>query len=403
MVTNFCCEADGVFIVLSHWILLTSFLEANWWHFTDPNNLGISFSASIIFLSATFLPSMFIGLSQAYSLKLSVLKRVAIKLTPSILLFLSSLPIFSTLPWTRTGILATGVAVSPLFFIVSFSDTFTNGRDSKKIYRFEVDNGRSIKKVAEAKNSHVSIQEVKQVFISKSGSARNAHAKVGHSETIILVSLLINLFIRWSFGTINIFYENWKASLALCLLVTVVAVITCNIKTQLEWRKNANDDLNYDEAVKDDLIIDYEKKQNIALRQNQTDFKSSEVGLQSEFVSNINLLKAGDKRFQYVSAYVQGCVQGFTFGTLLIIFVWSFNTPNLLARWSNLNPDNYGIFFIFIFGCGILVSTVKCKISQSSFLQLKSKEKRKFNQVCTLFIDFFCCFLCSLYYSPVLM
>ena len=366
---------EKLLIALSHWLVLVSFYEADWWHFTDPNSIGISTKAIIILLMSLFVPTGLFFCKHLITFKLSFIKQTICKVTPAFLLLSSSLPFFAQLPWVRTGILALGVALSPLCLTVNLSQHSDEHKQNKCC-----GTQNCFKPTIALKKSNSLTSEA--VHLRIDAACHESGLFENHSEAIILVAVLINMTIRWCFGTINIFYEAWQASLALFMCLISFAILSC-----FQTRKG----LGYSKARKSigsvsahtDIVLttDQENKvwrcksNNNPEKSNQHDSSSKEQESLAErvlsddeassspesnerttFVESFSVTTNSSKRVRISLLYIAGATLGLSIGTLLVMYLWVFSSPNLLPRWSGEDPKSHGYLVLLFFGLGTLFS-----------------------------------------------
>ena len=344
---------EKLFITLSHWLVLQSFYEADWWHFTDPSTIGVSTPGVVVFVFAFFSPAISLVLKPFLEpMMKNGFFAFIVKVLPSILLFCASLTHFASYPWIRTSFLAIGVALSPLLFILALSD-----------YR---ENFGLMKDVGKAEYNLSSNQL--QSFRSRAERTRSVSSNSelqpsdDHSEAILLVAILMSMTIRWYFGTINVFYETWQFSLALFVCIAMSAVST--------WVKEAKrKHLTFKfSRRKSSGSISTEFDKNVDLSRDNSNLRKylcSSQTLNESLTSCSNDVTGNDlnpisDNHQAVRKDLKSCVLystslllGFAFGTMLVLCIWLFSTPNLLIRWTDGIPEDDGKYILVIFSSAI--------------------------------------------------
>jgi len=393
---------EKVLIALSHWLVLTSFYEADWWHFTDPSNTGLSIKAITIILVALFIPTILFQLKRfVFGKKIHFIALFVIKVFLAVLLFLSSLPILLYYPWIRTLMLAVGISFSPFLLITTFSD-----RSFQKSLRRRFN---CIESCLNRKPLKSEIDRLRIVSMSRDS----------YSEAILLVAVLLSMLIRWSFATINIFYECWQASLVLLITLASISFVSSFQGRTTRWtmKKSFESastrtqlmttvDIGKAPNIKSDLVVDQDSQldQSSLHHRNSMvklgnfgdddngddvdddDTMSSESHSQTTFDKYFSHSNRSRKYSRIALLFLASVVQGFALGMLLVFFLWIFSTPNLLVRWSGRNPETYGTLVIAFLAVGIIASmclkgilcaSIHCSSKNMATRKFKSQQVRK--------------------------
>ena len=319
-----------ILIALSNWVLLTSFLEANWWHFLDPVLTGISLSALGLLFATVLITPLLLSIKAIRCYRPSFVILCTLKLIPPALLCLVSSPYLYFHAWKRTVLLAIGVSLIPfsVAWILSkppishFANQFTGAKSNAQVYLLDENYGISI-----LLKSHRSMPpENKDLFM----------------DTTFLAAVLLNMSVRYCCGSINAFHENWIFSLFLLVFIGGFEIRNSflnnfqSLTKSIHHKENNNHELfdennmNFDQDVKHESDVDRTKMEDF------DEFEENHFLLQSNLVNQIVAF---------------GCIQGFGLSILLIIFQMFFNTPRFLMYWSKINyKHDWLIIVFFTFG-----------------------------------------------------
>ena len=373
---------EKVLIILSHWIVLTSFYEADWWHFSDPSTTGISLKATVIIVLAVFLPTLLFRTKQYLFRKpIHFIVIVFFKLLLSIFLFLTSLPAFARFPWIRTGVLAVGLGVSPLLLTIILPAS------GLLLPRYMLDHCNvNCMESCSSSTCKQSNWLCSDNFHLKTVPNRKWSSRDCYSEIMLLVAVLLSMVIRWAFATVNVFYETWQASLVLLICLASFSFLSSylyknsNFNVYSNDRKSINSASAHTEIVATSEIDDKlssSKSANFNKQEPHQDLLSTHrhhslvklTGLSDDadnLSSESTLPSTFDKSFSDDNGLLKplglpillvgGIIHSFALGTLIAIFLWLFSTPNMLVRWSGESPESHGMLVIVFFAVGIILS-----------------------------------------------
>ena len=398
--------AEKLLIILSHWLVLTSFYEADWWHFTDPSNTGISMKAIVIILCALFIPTVLFQIKRfVLGKNIHFIILFFLKVCLAILLLLSSLPVFLSSPWVRTGVLALGVGLSPILLTIVLSYRSWPKSWSKKGCLSSRETCLSF----EQSNS-LELETDKSQFLKDKSKSRDSH-----SEAMLLVAVLLSMLLRWSFATINIFYESWQASFVLLICLAFFAFLSTfqtRKRFNNRFRKSYGSASTHTEIVMSaDVDHTPSSKLHTMVEDGKVFQNRSSVDHRNSLVKLTSLPEDDDTSrsdsplpfekpvsdrncFPYslrvVLLFLAGAVQGFALGMLLVFSLWMFSTPNLLVRWSGENPSTHGPLVIVFFTVGIIFSICAKNLLDASSHYSKVALKGKFKCEQVQCIGLFC-------------
>ena len=388
--------AEKLVVIWSNWLVLLSFFEADWWHFTDPRTSGISITAIVILFCSVCLTPMLLCSKRVRLYKLHSAVIISLKIAPSCLLLLSSSPALRSNAWIRTCLLGIGVALIPLVLNRIISKT------SLTISKKELDNdipntiavdSYHLSKKSSLKNGSF-IARTKRLMDQTQFIFRDKYVEIP-----ILTAILFNMSVRYCSGTLNIFYENWLSSLSLSIILLFLVALNFLFR-----RKRSRDGVGPRQrtvsvaAKPEDLdLIDHAngtEQQNangsfysdkVADKISNNEFTDRKIVEKMTAVEDKHHLFTGLPFSIVVS--ICGCIHGFTVGILLVLFIWFFSTPMLLVRWSGHTYYRDGIFILLAFAIGILVSFfIRPEKICVSLMQTSKLGNEK---VCKLFITLF--------------
>ena len=341
---------DVIALAFTCWLVLISFYEANFWHFTDPSTLGISIPGSIVFLAALSITPFFLSSIKIRLLKLHVVLLFLLKIVPGLLLLISSLPQLNSSPWARTCLLAFGVALLP--FILSWILSRSND---------DLPSASNRKPSANFKN----VIEPKSIERYESVPMISSEPRDNFIDVIILAAIQINITIRYSTASINVFYEEWQYSFALFafdfLLSALKSVLLhiCKIprKDQCLSKPNAPYPMT---PVNN---VEFDNPSNLIAQINLIDNDSPSITHKTvkntDSKTTLNKSECSSESPQKVLSWpsalticVSGGINGINIGSLVLLFVWLFSSPQLLCRWSRVNPYPNAVLVVlgFLFG-----------------------------------------------------
>ena len=321
-----------ILFALSNWVLLTSFLEANWWHFVDPLLTGISFPAiTLLFATVLIAPSL-LGVKTIRCYQPNILILSILRLTPSVLIFTVSLVSDS---WKRTVILGVGIVLMPFSvgWILSKSPiSFYSFSTFETGYQSEVND-----------KTFTTISNILSIEGTKKSTNNNFIM-----DTIFLAAVLLNMSVRYCCGSINAFYENWIISLFLLIFIGCFEIwsLIHDNKGLHFWQ-----DVTGKVAAERNGHIKLIEEKNSAEedKESQKYYSNSKKNYVTDTEDKYSLLSS---KF-FVVIVVSSCIQGFALGAVLKAFLTFLNTPTFLTNCSG-NNYKYDWLIILFFTVGII-------------------------------------------------
>ena len=356
------------------WLVLISFYEADFWHFTDPSTSGLSITGSIVLFVAFCITPFFLCWKKLRLLKLHVVLLFLLKILPGLLLLISSLPQLNSSPWGRTGLLAFGVALLP--FMVSWilsrsNDDLPAASDAAKNH--------------EPSANFKNVIEPESLEKNDSTPTISSESRDSFIDVIILAAIQINITIRYSTASINVFYEDWRYSCALFVFGFLLAALKSALlhvykiprKDQCLPKPNSPSPL----TPKNNAMFD--NRSNMTAQTNLSDNGSPsikhEATTYTDSENTLNKSECSSESPQKVLSWpsalivgVSGGIHGVNIGSLVVLFVWLFSSPHILCRWSGLDPYYNGVFVVLglLFG---LFATLLFRPERLCFAPYESK------------------------------
>jgi len=341
---------DIVAVAFTGWMVLISFFEANFWHFTDPAVLGVSVRALVLLFLAFVVTPVFLSWKKLRLLKLNSVLLFLLKVLLALPLLISSLIPLHTIPWARTGLLTFGVALLP--FVVSWIlSRSSECSTSPKSPSFDT---------AVKADQHPERNEAKYLSAKESFDS--------YIDIIILTAILFSMSIRYNTATINVFYEDWRFSCSLFVFVSLLALLNSILiyvqnKTENKAKPTALSstiapngqvlpDHSSSSCMTNETILSDSGKSTASLKHEKTTYMNGESAPNKSKISsksNPHILNWSSS----ATVILSGCVHGITIGGLVVFFVWIFSTPHLLCRWSGLEPYYNGVFVVLGLMLGI--------------------------------------------------
>ena len=343
---------DSVAVAFSSWMTLISFYEADFWHFTDPNTTGLSVAGAIVLILSFCVTPLFLASKSLRLVKINVIIVFLLKILPSLLLMISSLPQLAQSPWLRTGLLAFGVAMLP--FVVSLILTRSTNCLSA---------GPKLRSLSPKVNNIPPTQV--QTNRNDENPTKLTQSFDNFVDAIVLTAVLVGMSIRYCTVTINIFYEDWRYSCALFVFVFVLTVL----KSALEYveqkkfyQSMASTTIHQENDVVDNRSsctaqISFEDKTRSKQETPRVSQSNSNNSRKNSDSSGSPPNKQTVFSWSFVlTVNISGCVHGVTTGLLVLLFVWFFSTPNFFCRLSDKEPYNNGVFVVLGLMVGVLAS-----------------------------------------------
>lgn len=373
VIVQFAGAIELTLIILSIWVLLGSFEEANWWHFLDPMTTGISFRAIYLLLASVLLPPILLGFKLIRCYKLPWYFLLFAKLIPSILLCVVAHPGLRNDAWKRSVLLGSGVGLIPLFVAWILTE-IPNGFTVSMPNTLRLDEKPSTSKTESNIETHLSEYQ----------STSNENFKTFQTNDFILdaaclVAILLNMSVRFCTGSVNVFAESSLFSFMLLLVTGAFLVINTTYKMdKLTLKVNEQTTPGDEKATPDDeqATSDDEQATPDGEQANPDDEQISQLNdvehadqylEKKKEKKGYNILeksleKKASKRFRLFNAdqdesvFVFSCIQGFTVGLMAVMFLMFLSTPYILQTWTKkrLNETAYGSLILLAFTSGII-------------------------------------------------
>lgn len=309
--------------MLSGWNVLVAFLEASFWHFTEPSTLGLSIWPALGLIAALLAPGFFFLSRRVYDYRpRSLLARLLIATAQPFLLLVASFPGLDERPSARTMTLGAGVFVLPA------------------VLRF----------------------------------ARPDRPVEAGCECFLVV--YVSMCVRWTAHAVNIFYEEWKLPLYITATSLIVAALRLSL-TRIVGDASAaaesaaapcsNEVLTTTELMETGgsgkIEVDDEDDLSSLPITARSDEEDEEEENRDESSGSSNLYRVTPSEpttsTRTESAMVLLITPGLS--SLVMILVQFFSSPAQLARWAGVRADPFAIFVVFF-----------CTISYALALALRS-------------------------------
>ncbi|CAK8673768.1 unnamed protein product [Clavelina lepadiformis] len=408
VLSEFCNAVGKILIILTSWTILSSFIEANWWHFTDPANTGINIPAAAGLLITFLLPPFLLFSKAVREVQLPPAPALVFTMFSPFILFLASLPWLTTSPAARTGLLAVGVFIMPLvvcWLLLTQPESCMIRRSTNCCCCYA-----SSEPLDFGNNKTRSLGSAAYLQADSNNDLMNSErVSFSHPGVEFLIAVSLSMTIRWCASTVNLLYETWEASLVLLLCVfsyavirfameltkkkylessasrkstasTVVSVdcspepclvvnevnvtvISHQDETQTLDLQHSLDSVNPSPPL---LMHDSRNEESI-IRQSPNDIKSTPTPITSRKATPLLISTK-----QYVVLWFCGIIHGLSIGTLLALFLWVFSTPVLLCRWSGVSPNPFVALILVFYAVGVVISAFQ----PPSWEKVKSNKAR---------------------------
>ena len=348
---------DSVGVALSAWLVIISFFEADFWHFTDPSTSGFSVSGAMALVFSIVVTPIIFAWRRFRTLRIPSEVKLILKIIPSLFLMISSLPQLNVHPFARTGLLGFGMAMLPfIFFWILHEPPFDLPVHEKSL------------PVSICLNKVCLSDSTSNTFVSDSREVKPGTSFDSYFDVKLSVAILAAMSIRHCTGSINVFYENWAYSVGLFLFAVAIAFLSyfkvknlCCCKA-LKFQKPVASLGNH--AASDnrrDMSVEMHSS-GMTVQDNQNGIGISKNSLHTGNSSDTTLdkqsFKSRNQTFVAIVIGLSGSFQGITFGYLIVIFAWLFGTPSLLCRWSGLDPYPNGVYILLSLMFGVFATVI---------------------------------------------
>jgi len=370
--------------------VVTAFVEADMWLFTEPSQTSFSLLGALTFIASLWLtPNLvFCSRIRAFTPRGSV-KFVLTILEPSVL-FVVSLPILNGGARIRTMILACGVAASPL---VAMWLLCNSSCSSLKFRKCNLDVRNKLKLFCKRRfhackqNGSTKHEGAKE---TNSGQRCDVLESKSAASLEMLLSIVVTMTIRWHYGSVNVFYETWQAPAVVLILTAALAmpvylyeVCACDAPGLVSYTlrngngstdqrslnsfdscfSNDNDPYKLHEncetglnetvhTVVDGNSIERLRRDSVVeqLPDGHCKVTLQESGNRAKTATgpptlDVENLTTGQNRVLWLCALADGLGKGALFG----IAMWLYSSPAVLCRWSGKSPYNFGAFILLSF------------------------------------------------------
>jgi len=303
---------NRVMLILAGWNILIAYIEANFWHFTEPAALRFRLAPAIIFFLVFFLPGLFTLHPNIWNFQLPLIQQLIFAILEPLFLLIASLPYMDDKPTIRTGFLGGGSFLLP--FVMRFSR-----------------------------------------------SKQNIHAALE-----FFLAVYISICVRWSYHAVNVFYEEWKVSGMLFIIICIFSVIQVLMKSKLK-KEDFILETNEAEASTKGYIAPTPRSERSDTTETDLNLPDFKYRKESAISSNLCPMIPSDKSEMGSKMSLdskdeedKGLVRLASFVTMfmapgiasfLTIFVQFFTSPAQLIRWSGYRSDPYG--FIVVISCTV--------------------------------------------------
>ncbi|XP_039259002.2 uncharacterized protein LOC120335541 [Styela clava] len=403
-----------VAIFTSQWSTIQAFIQATMWHNTEPKTLGVSYWATALLLISLCVPgliyflfSLIFSTSKILSQRNGLLKKLIcclVRVSPATMLTISSSPCLDEYADIRTCVLSCGVISMSVYVII--------------IAWKQQENFVTEDILIPNSNYSPVEKEMGCMIICKRtrGLLKNllTTSNIGNS---VIIAVFLSMSVRWCYGSINIFYEDWKASsvMLICVILYSISVFVlevtggmeklisfktidnsskeCNgnhdnyLKAQVQlYKANANGSdqldkfsistkLQYDEKypeAHDDLLKDTTLCQNPNDHQIPSPIKDNAIvaSVPDHNVHNANISVAAQQCYAFFYAIILATA----IGSLSSLSLWILSSPDVLCLWGEIPTYLSGNLILASFAVGCLAAILVDVEALSKFRDKESDE-----------------------------